>query len=80
MSRVFKAVKKFVTTWRVYFEGLLTLLFFQPINYMVFKRVFRPDVPFGFLIGWLIFLFIVTLWFFCSCVTPDKKTVKMRWW
>ena len=80
MNRLIDAVKQFFSKWRLYFIGLITLLFLQPVFYAAFNHWFGSRWPHEAVIGMLIFLFIVTFWFFCSCITPNGKEVKMRWW
>lgn len=79
-SAVIEAVENFFKKWRLYFVALITLLFLQVPFYVVFNHFFGTLWPHEAVIGALIFLFIVTFWFFCSCITPDGKEVKMRWW
>ena len=70
----------FLKRWKIVLEGLIGILIMQPVGWVVLKWVFGPTAPVGLLIGAMIFLFIVSFWFFCSCITPDKKAVKPRWW
>jgi hypothetical protein len=73
-------MNKFFKKWRIFFEGLIGTLIVQPFAWVTLKYAFGPRAPVEFLIGAMMFLFIVSFWFFCSCITPDKKEFKPRWW
>lgn len=73
-------MSKFFERRKIIFEGLLGILMVQPLIWIALNRAFGPDVPIEFLIGAMVFLFVVSFWFFCACITPDGQAVKPRWW
>ncbi|MDB5961199.1 MAG: hypothetical protein JWP59_2493 [Massilia sp.] len=74
------AVKKFVEKWSIVFQGLFGILLVQPVGWVMFQRTIGRTAPIEFVVGFLIFIDVLAFWFFCHCLTPDKKQVKPKWW
>lgn len=75
------AMRKFLKKYKVIFNGLLGLLFIQPIFWELFKHgAMGRDMTDEWRLGVLLALDVVAFAWFWHCLSPDKSAVKPKWW